>query len=327
MKINFTPGLVSIIVASYNHGAFLKRRMDSLIKQTYTQIEIIVIDDCSSDDSWEILQDYAVFDSIRLIQNNKNIGWVEVSNQGAKLSRGEYILFANCDDACNEKLIEILFNAIKNRPQAALAFCRSAMIDSTDKLIGDDFSVRESAFKLRCKSDALLNAHEMRRFLMHSCVIPNLSATLIRRETFILLEGFTKNYKACSDWEFFFRLAEKYQFVYKHQSLNYFRQHETTIRSQTKRPETLDEFFKLLLPKLNCSDFTVKERIRFRIHIMYLWVIDLLKPPFFAWFSFFHHLRLVYILDILSLSFLPIALLIRIAELPNKLFNKLLKFR
>ena len=96
------PGLVSIVVASYNHAEFLEQRMTSLINQTYQNIEILVIEDCSPDNSLEVLRKYESHPKVKLIVREKNGGWVAVSNQGIDLSSGEFVLFANCDDDCDQ---------------------------------------------------------------------------------------------------------------------------------------------------------------------------------------------------------------------------------
>ena len=89
---------VSIVVASYNYAKFLSRRIDSLIAQTYPNIEILIIDDHSSDDSVTVLKRYESHPLITLRLRDSNIGWVRVSNEGFNSTIGEYVLFANCDD-------------------------------------------------------------------------------------------------------------------------------------------------------------------------------------------------------------------------------------
>lgn len=321
------PGLVSVIVASYNHAGYLVRRMESLVAQTYPDIEILVIDDCSPDNSWEVLQAYASTPRVSLVRRERNGGWVAVSNQGVAMARGEFVLFANCDDACDESMIERLVEVIKSRPAVGLAFCRSRMVDETDGALGDDFEVREQAFKDRCHTDTLIGRNEMRRFLLHSCVIPNLSAALMRRDAFEAAGALSSNYRACSDWELFFRLADSCDFAYIAEPLNHFRQHGTTIRSATKGRVTYDEFFRLLLGEIPRGGLTQFECLRYRTHVMYLWVMELMRPSLAGWANFPHHFSLVLRLDALALSLLPLAMLIRIAELPGKLAGRLIRFR
>lgn len=320
-------GLVSIVVASYNHAGYLARRMDSLVAQTYPTIEILVIDDCSPDNSVEILERYESNPRVKLIRREKNGGWVAVSNQGIEMARGEYVLFANCDDDCAPTMVERLVNQIQTHPTAGIAFCRSLMVDENDHVLGDDFEIRERSFQLKCAEDTFIVRDEMKRFLLYSCVIPNLSAALIRLNCFNATRNFSKNYRACSDWELFFRIAEDFDFCYVAEALNRFRQHATTIRSATKGRITYDEFFNLLLTEIPKTDLSLKERFRFRMHVMYLWATELLRPSLSGWFNFAHHFSLIWRLDPLALPFLPIAFLKRFAELPGKVVKKLLRRR
>jgi glycosyltransferase involved in cell wall biosynthesis len=312
------PGLVSVVVASYNHAEFLEQRMNSLINQTYRDIEILVIDDCSPDNSVEILRRYESHPKVRLIIREKNGGWVAVSNQGVEMSTGEFVIFANCDDACDPSMIERLVGAINQNQTAGVAFCRSLMIDEQDRVLGDDYEIREKSFRERCAADTFIGRNEMYRFLLHSCVIPNLSAALIRRSCFDLAGSLTSDYRACSDWDLFFRIANDFDFCYVSEPLNRFRQHSTTIRSATKGRITYDEFFRLLLGEIRRDKLSPGERFHFRLHVMYLWAIELIRPSAAGWVNFFHHWRLVWRIDRLALPVLPLAILQRLIELPVK---------
>ena len=298
--------------------------MESLISQTYPNIEILVIDDCSPDDSVDVLRTYVPHSHVRLIERKTNSGWVAVSNQGIELARGEYVLFANCDDDCEPQLIEHLVAALAPHPKAGLAFCRSAMIDQNGARIGDDFTVREPAFRSRCVDDCLLSRDEMRHFLMHSCVIPNLSAALIRRSCFERVGPLSHEYKACSDWDLFFRIADHFDFAYVATPLNHFRQHGRTIRSATKGRITYDEFFHVLLGHMHYSSFSATDRSRFRFHAMYLWALELLRPSMSGWRNLLHHLRLITSLDAPALLYFLPALSMRALEIPFKVLTRFL---
>jgi glycosyltransferase involved in cell wall biosynthesis len=323
MSQQWIPGLVSVVVASYNHARFLRRRMESLINQTYPQLEILVIDDCSPDNSVEVLQDYATHPQVRLIFRNENGGWVSVSNQGIEMSRGEYILFANCDDDCEPQMIERLIQALQVYPSAGLAFCRSLMVDELGRTMGDDYQIREPVFRERCQQDCFLPRDEMRRFLMHSCVIPNLSAALIRRSCFDQVGLLSHDYKACSDWDLFFRIADRFDFAYVAEPLNHFRQHARTIRSATKGRQTYDEFFRVLLGQMGHTGFSALERSRYRLHVMYLWTIELLRPSLSGLINFPHHAKLVVSLDPVSLLYLLPAMVRRVLTLPMKALGRI----
>lgn len=302
-----TPGLVSIVVASYNHAEYLVERMQSLLAQTYVEIEILVIDDCSPDNSVEILRNFATDPRVSLIVRGGNGGWVAVSNQGAELASGEYLLYANCDDACEPEMVSKLVKAMQKNPSAGVSFCRSLLVDASGKVLGDDYAGREPAFKARCAGDTLISGREMSRFLLHSCVMPNLSAVLMRKSDFLAAGGFSGQYKANSDWELFFRLAERCDVAYVAAPLNHFRQHETTVRSQTKSQTTYEEFFRLLLGEIRRLDLGFLERCKYRMRVMALWGHHLLTQPIHGLRNFPYHLGRVLALDPPAVLFFPLA--------------------
>nr|WP_319564276.1 glycosyltransferase [uncultured Rhodoferax sp.] len=317
------PGLVSLIVASYNHAEYLAQRMESLIGQTYQNIEILVIEDCSPDNSLEVLRRYESHPKVKLIVREKNGGWVAVSNQGIELSKGEFILFANCDDDCEPRMIEKLIVAMRAYPTAGIAFCRSLMVDESDRIMGDDYEIREKSFQDRCSSDTLLTGAEMSRFLLHSCVIPNLSAALMRRECFETVGNLSPSYRANSDWDLFFRIAEKYDVAYVAESLNKFRQHQTTIRSLTKGRITYEEFFRLLLGQIKLLNMTFIERCHYRSRVMYLWGTHLFSQPWIGLRNFPYHLGRIIQLDPVALVFFIPGLMMGVAKAAEKVWGLL----
>ena len=86
---------VSIVVASYNHREFLEQRIQSLLSQSYTDFEIIIIDDASTDSSPEVLRRFENHPKVQILELMENMGWVKVSNLGADMASGEFIIFGN----------------------------------------------------------------------------------------------------------------------------------------------------------------------------------------------------------------------------------------
>ena len=311
-------GLVSVVVASYNHAQFLDKRMESLINQTYQDVEILVIDDCSLDNSIEVLRRYESHPKVKLVIREENGGWVTVSNQGVDMSSGEFVIFANSDDDCEPRMIERLVAAMKIHPSAGIAFCRSLLVDENDQVIGDDFFSRERSFRSMCRTDTLLTGAEMSRFLLYSCVIPNLSAALFRRECFNTVGKLSSAYRACCDWDLFFRIVERYNVAYVSATLNKFRQHKTTIRSIMKDRETYEEYFRLLLDQIMVLDLSLFERCRFRTGVMFLWAVHLLSPSWSGLKNFPYHIGLVIRHDPSALFFLGPGLILRVVQVLYK---------
>jgi glycosyltransferase involved in cell wall biosynthesis len=101
---------VSVIIPVYNASSFLVRCLDSVLSQTLSDIEVICIDDCSSDNSFEILKDYVEMDSrFKVFKNERNIGQGLTRNKGIDHAKGEYIAFVDSDDWIESNMYDILY--------------------------------------------------------------------------------------------------------------------------------------------------------------------------------------------------------------------------
>lgn len=322
MRSTKTPGLVSIVMASYNHADYLTSRMDSLICQTYENIEIIVIDDCSNDNSLDILRKYQDHKKVRLIIREANGGWINVFNQGIELSKGEFILFANCDDECDPEMIAHLVQSMSTNPSAGVSYCRSVLIDKESNVIGDDYSGREVGFKKRCTQNTLLKSSEALHFFQHSCIIPNTSAALIRKECFDAVGFIKKNYTVCADWELYINISKRFDIAYISISLNRFRIHRASICGSAKERIIYEEYFRLLLGTLNELDYGNVKRGKYRYRVMYLWSSHFMLPSTLGLKNFRFHLEKVLKYDPYAICYLPIAVIMRFFTLFIFLFKK-----
>lgn len=284
-------GRVTAIVASYNHAEYLKERMDSLVNQTWKDLEILVIDDCSTDNSLEVLRPYTKYPQVKLIENQKNSGWVKVSNQGIEMATGEFIVFANCDDYCKEDQIEKLVAPFSVHNNLCAVFSRNTMVDEKSNVIGDDFEGREKSFKKLCSKDTFISGLQMSKFLFHSCVIPNLSQVLIKTSALKEVNGLSLDFRACSDWDIFFKLAEKYDFYYLTEELNSFRQHKTTIRKTTKDKITYDEFYRLLSFHIKQLPLGFFDNIKYTFKITLIWAQHLFSLNPSSYINFWYHFK------------------------------------
>lgn len=90
--------LISVVVPVYNVAKYLKKSIESIVNQTYTNLEIILVDDGSKDESGEICEDYSLKDSRIIVIHKPNGGLSDARNAGIKQAKGEYITFVDSDD-------------------------------------------------------------------------------------------------------------------------------------------------------------------------------------------------------------------------------------
>jgi len=131
--------LVSIVLATYNGEKYLASQLESLFQQTYSNIEIIAIDDCSSDKTVEILQEHAKrHDNMKVFVNDVNLGFVKNFDKGCSLSKGDLIALCDQDDYWHCDKIKKMAEAIGDAP---MIYCDSFVCDQklqeTGKKVSD----------------------------------------------------------------------------------------------------------------------------------------------------------------------------------------------
>ena len=112
-NINSSPE-VSVIIPVYNVEQYLRQCLDSVCNQTFKDIEIIVVNDCSPDNSLQIIKEYQQKDKrIVLVDLKQNGGLGNARNQGMKIAKGKYLTFVDSDDFISNNCIEVLYNNIE----------------------------------------------------------------------------------------------------------------------------------------------------------------------------------------------------------------------
>ncbi len=138
MQGELTAGpLISIIVPIYKVETFLPRCIDSILKQTYTNIEVLLVDDGSPDRCGEIADEYAAKDSRVQVIHQENGGIAKARNAGIHRSKGEYLYFVDSDDYIAEDAIETLYRMIVEQ-DAELAIANYAYTDEEGNLLPAD---------------------------------------------------------------------------------------------------------------------------------------------------------------------------------------------
>ena len=307
---------VSIVVASYNHREFLEQRIQSLLSQSYTDFEIIIIDDASTDSSPEVLRRFENHPKVQILELMENMGWVKVSNLGADMASGEFIIFGNCDDYSDPNQVTELVKAMGEYPTAGLAFSRSNIVDNQGLLLGNDYETRGVRFRRKCRFDTLISKELMTSYLFHSIVIPNLSAAIFRKSVFNEVGKFSEEIEIAADWEIFFRIAERYDVAYLAESLNNFRSHDESIRSHTKVRAMQSDIARLLLNRIKVSASSFVKRMFYRHRLIYLLILVLRKPTKSDLSDCVFLLNFACKYDPLCIPVLPVAIMSRVARIP-----------
>ena len=162
------PELVSIALCTYNGAAYISEQLDTLVNQTYPNCEIVVVDDCSKDNTVKILREYAQrYPQIKLNINTENLGYTRNFEKAIRLCNGEYIALCDQDDIWDKNKIAIMVNLIGEN---ILAYHDSEFVDE----LGGPISKKLSQVK-NCYSGS-----DSRVFLFENCVLGH--ATIFKRE-------------------------------------------------------------------------------------------------------------------------------------------------
>ncbi|HVZ24836.1 MAG TPA: glycosyltransferase family 2 protein [Sediminibacterium sp.] len=129
---------ISVVMATYNGSAYLPQQLDSILSQTLLPVEIIVVDDCSTDETPALLEDYVQkYPLIRLIKQATNQGYIQSFAKGMELATGEFIALSDQDDRWMPEKLAILHAAIQGHE---LVYSDSILVDATGKPLGKKMS-------------------------------------------------------------------------------------------------------------------------------------------------------------------------------------------
>ena len=229
---------VSVIVPSYNHARFLRRRMDSVLQQTFQDFELILLDDCSPDDSREILSSYAGDSRVRIEFNAANSGSTfKQWNKGVGLARGEYVWIAESDDYSDARFLERLVGVLDAEPEAAFAYCRSWRVSAEDTFDGyGDYYLHyylDFSRTLRWTTDYLASGYEeCQEYFVRFNIVPNASSAVFRRAVYEQVGGADESFRLCGDWKLWGSMALTGKVAYLAEPLNYFRFHDESVRGR-----------------------------------------------------------------------------------------------
>lgn len=223
--------LVSIIVPSYNHRDFLDKRLASIFNQTFQDFEVILLDDCSTDESNEILKKYAKNQKVsHLVINEKNSGSTfKQWKRGIEIANGDLIWIAESDDWADINFLEKLVSCFINE-RVALAFCDSFIVENkiiTEKKTSNWYKLYQSdSFTNNQVIDGKLFCWKHFTELNY---IPNASSVIFKRK-FFNPKIFDTKLKMVGDWKFWFQILINGGSVYYYPyPLNYFRRHESNV--------------------------------------------------------------------------------------------------
>lgn len=239
--------LVSVIIPNFRHAKYLRERIESVLRQTVRNIEVIILDDASPDDSCAIIRSYLADRRVSFHPNHINTGdpfrqW----NKGLGLATGEWVWIAESDDIAEPVFLEQLLQLAQRHPRAGFLYSQSDVVDEQSRFVRSLASHYaglvpdgrwDSEFS-NCGMD------EIKDYLILRNTIPNASACLIQRSLFTKIGMAATGFKLCGDWLTYVKLLAQTDIAYTPRVLNHYRVHTQTARFASERAlvESLESY-------------------------------------------------------------------------------------
>lgn len=260
--------LISIIVASYNYEHFIAMALDSLLAQTYSNVEVVVVDDGSKDGSVAVVRSYEERDPrVHLFMHpgGENRGLAATIQRGMQECHGQYIAFCESDDLWTEDHLEQVMKALAQHPEAHIISCDVQTFGNPPAKW-----MRRYFRRLRAKLHEGMNVFNVRRHLNHNYV-PTFSCVMIEAETLRSLDFCPPVHKWLDIW-LYQQILCREALLHVPLPLTRWRIHGGSLNSNTKAPE-VRAFYSGLHALLERINGPIHNDIYFRTHSRwhYLW--------------------------------------------------------
>jgi glycosyltransferase involved in cell wall biosynthesis len=198
----------SVLVTVYNRAQYIAESLDSILRSTFEDFELLVVDDVSSDESFAIAKTYEEVDSrVKVFRNERNLGDYGNRMRAAQLARGEYLKYVDSDDVLYPHSLELMIGAMRDNPDVALGLSHSMPED-------------EQPYPWKLTPVESWRKH----FLGSGCLGCGPSGAIIRRDAFFEAGGF-KDHGVLSDTDLWIRLSAQWAILLFPPGLVWWRRH------------------------------------------------------------------------------------------------------
>jgi len=211
--------LVSVCIPTYNSALYIKESLESIVHQTYDNLEIIVSDNNSKDDTESIVKSYNTHRRVYFYKNLKNIGCYNNYNRCISLAKGEFIAIYHSDDIYESNIVEKEVEFLQKHPKVGGVFTLDKLINENGKIIGETNIPKE------LKNKSVFNFNEIYKSLLKNV------NTFLRTPTFMTRTSIydriglfnEKDFETSADLEMWLRILEKYEIGILDQTLMKYR--------------------------------------------------------------------------------------------------------
>lgn len=215
--INDNNIFVSVIVPNYNHSQYLEKRINTILEQTYQNFEIILLDDCSTDDSLRIMNKYKNNEKVtKFIANKKNsMSPFKQWEKGLENCNGEWVWIAESDDYNNINFLESLIKPIKKYKNCVMAYSKTILVDEINN--------KNTLFSMKEKAKLIDGITFIKKRLSLIDDIPNASAVIFKKSAYNNISKEYTKYKSAGDRRFWAEIAINGDVYIDNHFYNFFR--------------------------------------------------------------------------------------------------------
>lgn len=205
--------MINVIMPVYNGEKYLRQSIESVIQQTYKDWELIIVNDCSTDNSRDIMQSYADADSrIRIVDNSSNLKLPRSLNAGFREARGEYLTWTSDDNLYKADALEELSGYLDHNPEIGLVYSDMDFVDASLNFIRE-----------QCLEPEML--------LCADCVG---ASFMYRREVLDKVGEYDPDMFLVEDYEYWIRISEQYNVGHLNKNLYTYRMHASSLTGTRK---------------------------------------------------------------------------------------------
>jgi len=239
MSVDPRRPLVSVVVPVYNGEPYLRESLESILGQTYRHLEVLLMDDASTDGAPEILRSYAERDSrVRYERQPRNRGIFGNINDGIALAGGDYVAIHHADDVYDPEIVAVEVAYLGRRPEVGAAFCTDVFIDRS----GREFGRLTLPPEIRA-AEVLSYADVLNGILQHQNVFIRGGTSLVRRDVYDEVGWFDDRYSLRSDLDMWLRIARRFPIAILDRALVRYRIHAENSSLRYARLRTEPELW------------------------------------------------------------------------------------
>lgn len=213
--------LVTVITPAFNRVEYISEAVDSVLNQSYSHIEFIVVDDGSSDGTYEVLQSYEAAGKLKLLShpNRQNRGQASALNLGLKVANGEYIVILDSDDCLHKDKLLKQVSYLDDHLEVGMVY-------------GQAMAIGENGHELfPIPHDSHVELGDPNRLLL-DCYMALPGGAMVRKSVFDCVGFFEEGFRAGQDHDMVIRLAEAAPFSYMKGTVFYYRKHADSISNR-----------------------------------------------------------------------------------------------